>query len=261
MDTLASARGKVRHGNRHIDALKRTLDAYLAAHPVELAVEDVAGSDQRQVVVRGIREPIPEDAPFVLGDAVHNLRSSLDHVIHYIAPGHPTAAFPVNKGSAPPDMTRLVRDGVRGAPKTVREALCALQPYPGGKHEAVWFLHRLDIADKHRALVVMVECFDGLVVDLGEEMRRFLFSLDHPPFPPDSVPSTPLVLRPDDTEVKVGKVLYTVPAGREITERFALNVGLGEEEMPTGKPVVGLLQSWSAQVTNLIDELAGLPGR
>jgi hypothetical protein len=34
------------------------------------------------------------------------------------------------------------------------------EPYKGGKHEALWTLHKLDIQDKHRLLIVAPTTLD-----------------------------------------------------------------------------------------------------
>ena len=102
----------------------------------------------------------------VIGDAIHNLRVSLDHLAWQlvIATGSTprtkdVTTFPILEvlptadhwGRALPQITPRV-------PKTLREVLDEVQPYKRAKpaHHELAVLHQLDISDKHRKLLVAV---------------------------------------------------------------------------------------------------------
>jgi hypothetical protein len=88
--------------------------------------------------------PIPEDAPFILGDCIHNLRASLDALVYFLCP-KPDATFPIcrTKGK----WTRS-KSKIRPLPKEAQKIVFALQPFraaPGADAEAspLWILDRL----------------------------------------------------------------------------------------------------------------------
>ncbi len=107
---------------------------------------------------------IPHDLSAILGDAIHNLRISLDYLAWQLAlatgqqPGTGTF-FPVREtpGTAK-DGSRLLPDIQPGMPQHVRTLLDQVQPYqynhPHNHQLAV--LHRLDIADKHHDLLATI---------------------------------------------------------------------------------------------------------
>jgi hypothetical protein len=93
----------------------------------------------------------------VFGDAIHNLRSALDHLAHLIviAAGYEPkigargTAFPIvaRRPPKPPTVVPLPAD--HPALKTIE----AVQPYATGSI-LLDVIHRLDLVDKHRQLVV-----------------------------------------------------------------------------------------------------------
>jgi len=104
---------------------------------------------------------IPDSFVGVLGDCIHNLRSSLDHLACQLArlqgDDSDRAAFPVFKqrycigknGTKKPCLDVNIRPDIR-------KVLNRIQPYnraPIGRRLAL--LHDLDIRDKHRAMLVV----------------------------------------------------------------------------------------------------------
>jgi hypothetical protein len=99
---------------------------------------------------------MPEDIPLILGDAIHNLRTSLDFVATEITS---TANKPVRYSKFPFRETRreviaAINGGlVKAAPPTVIGAILdEIKPYKGG-NDALYALHDLDITDKHLLIV------------------------------------------------------------------------------------------------------------
>lgn len=114
-----------------------------------------------------IRElPPGDDWALLVGDSVHNFRSALDHVAWQLA--LLTTATPANRTQFP-----IFRDPARfGAEGLVRQArdidaqhhptIEGFQPFraqEGPDESALWLLHELDNADKHRILNVVVHAF------------------------------------------------------------------------------------------------------
>jgi hypothetical protein len=116
---------------------------------------------------------VPPVAPVlsaILGDAVHNLRVSLDHLAWQLViadGGKPDdkTTFPIL--DVPPTPNRYGRTRVQispGVSKELGKILDEVQPYkrPKPAHHELAVLHRLDISDKHRDLLVTVVGVEGV---------------------------------------------------------------------------------------------------
>jgi hypothetical protein len=73
-----SARMKVRRAQGHIDDLKFAFDRFIETHPHTFVFDTDTETNTRSVEVR-FGEAIPPEFSLILGDAIHNLRTSLDH--------------------------------------------------------------------------------------------------------------------------------------------------------------------------------------
>jgi hypothetical protein len=133
-----------------------------------------------------------------IGDAVHNLRAALDHVVYELASVHhgtgplpPKMArdsgFPILKWSPPVKggetpqqrFDNTARTKLAGCPKEVHALVEAEQPYHEGEAYArhpLWQLSRLDNYDKHRTLPVTAAAIRGPFVGVrGDVEPRVTF--------------------------------------------------------------------------------------
>jgi hypothetical protein len=136
-------------------AIKMLLDsgAYLIAGECQ--------PEQSRYVFKLMGPPVPLRIAVTAGEVIHQLRACFDHVVWALAsknglPDTDRIAFPVCSTSEKYDAT--VKNGIlRGVSASDRLLIEALQPY----HVAdppnciLQLLHRLDIEDKHRLLVVV----------------------------------------------------------------------------------------------------------
>lgn len=107
---------------------------------------------------------LPKHFPSILGDAVHNLRAALDHwfALLVVANGSTTdrhTAFPFRNTRA--DLVGALK-GLKQAGKAPADIvndfiIDEIQPYKGGQGHSFYVLHELDIADKHRGLLDIVQ--------------------------------------------------------------------------------------------------------
>jgi hypothetical protein len=103
-------------------------------------------------------DPVPPEMLCVVGDAIHNLRSALDHLacaLIYVNGSKPSpkVEFPILDGP----ITTAKREArfagkVEGMRKEVIDAIRDIKPYQGG-NDALWRVHRLDVIDKHDVLI------------------------------------------------------------------------------------------------------------
>jgi hypothetical protein len=153
---LASAWAKFNRAGVHLAGVAeleaRHLPLTSDGHGVELVRRTASTAD---VIVR--LAPVPLDVACVVGDAVHCLRSALDHGAWalsrragYVGPAQ-DVYFPVCETPAAFEKKRKAIANVVG--EDAIGAVEALQPFRGQR--AVSWLHRLDIIDKHRAIAVV----------------------------------------------------------------------------------------------------------
>ena len=170
---------KLDHAKTHLDELQRLVSDYVTrAH--ELVEEESV--DPRKVTLRlRLHEPIPQVLSLIVGDIVHNLRSSVDHLAYELARRHVG-------GDLSPDLEKLPAFPIRASMKAYdsffrdrrevfgpreEKALRSIAPgvsfgrpahvgVPGwtfeseAKNDLLWTLDQLWNIDKHRRLHVAV---------------------------------------------------------------------------------------------------------
>jgi hypothetical protein len=154
MKPFDGPRLKIRRAKRHVEDARKEIDRFLSRRPYRLVVEaDPDPHFQRVVLQQG--EPVPYDIALIIGDAIHNLRSALDHMACELvrANGQPDdyGTFPVQGTNAKTKFNSIIKKF--RARKDVVDLIRALEPYPGGAGSAIVGLHDIDIVDKHRLLV------------------------------------------------------------------------------------------------------------
>jgi hypothetical protein len=147
---------KIQRAKKHIYELDAEVRAFLGTNPYRVFTEDEADTGDKVWRVKVSKQPPPRWSAIV-GDAVHNLRSSLDLLVNQLvlANGHDATdetAFPI--GWTGKDYETKAARITKGISDTAKDMIAALKPYKGG-NDALWRLHRLDIADKHRLLLAV----------------------------------------------------------------------------------------------------------
>lgn len=170
---------KFARARRNVDEIAHEVQRFFSSTPYRLERSE---TDEGDLVytVRVAAQP-PMEWALIIGDAVHNARSALDHLAYALVardggtPGDHTS-FPIANG--PGGYGDKLRSGMRGARQATRDAIRDLQPWRGGDDE-LWRLHRLDIVDKHRLLVAVGAVQRGIV--LRGVFDGFGESIDIPP--------------------------------------------------------------------------------
>lgn len=148
---------KVERAKHHVRDLETIFGRYVSDNVKRLAPERKHRLLKRGQVARPAT--FPKHTPTVLGDALHNLRASLDHaycilIEHNGGTADDYARFPFYQKRS--ELEGSI-NGQKKAGKSPSEAICAaivdeMQPYDGGKL-GLYGLHRLDITDKHLVLI------------------------------------------------------------------------------------------------------------
>ena len=146
----------------HLEELEAQLTIWTHSghHSVSNEPDPESGSDCFRP--RVVTDPVPTE-PFsiIIGDVLHNLRSTLDHLAYALAAKHTsplpddiakTSEFPIFAHDDADAIARRIRGIHPGAQAIIK----MLQPYHRGKDFALdrlWMLHELSNIDKHRLLI------------------------------------------------------------------------------------------------------------
>jgi hypothetical protein len=153
---LDSARLKVSRAWKHIEQLNVEGRAFIETQPYTLGSEKADGDDDIWIVRAIVRRPIPEHWSLIFGDAVHNLRSALDHIVYQ-------SAEVLGSGAVKQTQWPVVTDRDKGLPENDarlahvpdfhRARIASYQPFANpAKFDWLAKLDELDKADKHRVL-------------------------------------------------------------------------------------------------------------
>lgn len=168
MPICKGARLKIERADHHIANLEARI-GFLKEHLLCTAhVNPDTGCEFIKCDFAGVENTdIPSQLAVIIGDAVHNLKSALDHV------WFETTARLIPAGKrVPRDRWRKSMFPAYPAPNYLKDALQGLQihctapnffdflvnevqPYDGGNF-AVWPVHKLDLRDKHRLLTPVI---------------------------------------------------------------------------------------------------------
>ena len=168
---------KVARAYEHIEDVKQLAQDWLGtdAYTVAREIDPETGHTVCKARIKG--QP-PVEIGLVVGDAVHNLRSALDHAVYALAERHlgplpieaqERLAFPIvgnqNSKGQPADGSVIFQELLTGRrrlvellPDNVLRYIESIQPYrwegEGFRHHWLWFVHDLDRIDKHRRIHV-----------------------------------------------------------------------------------------------------------
>jgi hypothetical protein len=155
---------KADRAKKHIEELKTALFAFHngAKRPCALSAQDYTASGKTLYEVTFVAD-IPVEIPLLIGDALQNLRTSLDYLAWewvLATAGTPTkrTSFPITESAQ-----KYLSDSpgkVAGMRQEVIDKIATYKPYKGG-NEALWRLHALNNGDKHRLLIAVASARFG----------------------------------------------------------------------------------------------------
>jgi hypothetical protein len=243
---------KVKRAEEHI----HNLDIWWRAFEVDAypwAFEDDAQSRHRIYRLKDAA-PIPEDVPWLVGDAVHNLICALDHVAYRMVSVFTNGIgpfanvyFPIAKtqrhfcskltrtAEHQPSPGRIIQRLGQNAIKSIK----GVEPYEGGKGAILSHVHQLDIIDKHHVLLTVGSMNQSHTMPPREiEEYRQSLAIDDLS---DEVVSAAFLTNSIGVHfpLKAGDELLRVPFD-EVNENmhFTFEVAFGEPEVIKGQPIV-----------------------
>jgi len=211
--------------------------------------------------------PLPSDIPLIVGDAIHNLRSALDHIAWALFERYKTdpkvkrreVFFPVwqSKQVCEAELARKVK---MFGQKAV-DAIAKAHPYKGG-NQTLWYLHELNLADKHRLIVAIVAQAGMDITPFVEDGFARLAKMSG--LPTTSVPQFKrrLVIPAGVGMVaaKEGDVAFTVPAGKviDLNRKIPMVIAFDEPEITGRQSVMLVLDSMVNAVEGIAKQFESL---
>jgi hypothetical protein len=148
---------KIKRADKHIKDCRTALQGFMSTNPYEIVRQPELKSGKIVYLVEKA-EPVPAPILPIVGDAIQNLRTTLDYLAHALVEANgkkPTreTSFPILKGDLRSEPYKSTFEGkVEGMGDEAIKAIKRLKPYKGG-NDALYRIHALNNGDKHRLLL------------------------------------------------------------------------------------------------------------
>jgi hypothetical protein len=257
-DALAFIRLKIERANKHISDIDSASRVFFDTKPYKVATKRDPET-RKMIYYLSSVDPVPASFATAAGDAIHNLRCSLDHLAQQLylagtngAKGYRNQTSFLITNSAK-DFKSSLPGKIEGMRQDAIDAIRALEPYKGGKGEDLWVLHRLNNIDKHRLIVTVGSSFQSF--DIGSYMTQRMVKAFPDRFP-GGLPHMELFIRPADTlfPLKTGDELFIDAPDAEANEKmnFRFNIAVNEPGVIEGKPLLETLVEFSNRVSGIV---------
>jgi hypothetical protein len=112
-----------------VAAICREVKEFESANAYELRTEREARAPMEiEYTCFAVEKQAPPDHwPLLLGDAIHNLRASLEHAVYAASGGASGTAFPITRSES--EFEKYGRPKIAKAPPAVRELIEKAQPF------------------------------------------------------------------------------------------------------------------------------------
>jgi hypothetical protein len=237
-DRIQSVRLKIERAKEHITYLEGAIGEFRDSHPYTLVPKEKPEIGHTALCVEEVH-PVPGRISLIIGDVVHNLRSSLDHLAWQLVeagggmPGRGTY-FPISE-CVKKYTTTVTNGAIEGMPTGACKLIEASQRYVTGD-DTLWHIHELDRIDKHRLLITAAT----LLNQWGVSTMGTLLFWDEEPF----------ILEP-------GHVIVNIPTSTygKYYKHFQLSVDVafGQTEVAGCQPVVETLD----QMADFVNAFVG----
>lgn len=154
-------RAKLDRAGELITLIHNELAAYHASDPFSFRTEQHDDPPRMEVWVESV-EPPPLRLGVLMGEFIHNLRSTLDHLVWQLAltaTDHPSERlqFPIYT-EEPNDWRSIRGDRLKAVPDAAADAIRRLQPWhsPTPENTALAVVQALSNEDKHRVILETV---------------------------------------------------------------------------------------------------------
>jgi hypothetical protein len=234
-----SARRQIARAKDHIAELESEISEFINKNPGEYFTEpDTKNPENTVHKVRLKDDPIPIGLSEIAGDAIGNLRESLDHAVYGIAiaagcKNPRNAYFPFSGKDT--DFENNLRGRCKDVPEEVYPLFRRLKPYRGG-NQVLFALNQVGIRNKHTLLVSMgAVTFDG-----GQDISGMGYF---------SMP-TPHIWDSTKNEME----LFTLGPGAKFEAhlQFGFAVAFSEIEGAEGFPALSVMGDFLTEVESIV---------
>lgn len=151
---------KIERAKHHINDLNGQISEYLVMKPIEFWIRQGKNPPQRTVYTKA-EPPIPDGFALIVGDAINNIRSALDHICFAMVESkmqgkqdRKKIGFPFAKDAE--DLhSAISQRKMNLASENVIQEFHALKPYPSGDRY-LSAIQDLNNSDKHHTIVTAV---------------------------------------------------------------------------------------------------------
>lgn len=263
-DRVNNIRVKIERARKYVDEADTFIRSYLDKKPFTVSYKRDPKTRRLIYFVSSIQEPDPQLSGIV-GDALHNLRSALDHIAYQLVLIG-TGQLPSRRVYFPiwDDQAKYESEGRRqidGAKPEAVKAVDIVKPYKGG-NDRLWQLHKLNNVDKHRLLLMVGSAFHGANIShvLERGMQEMLRSDERLREKFGTVTIPDLFMRPADNlfPLRPGAELFIDGPDAEPTNKatFRFEVSFGEAQVVNGEPIVPTLNEMVDKVEDVLNQLS-----
>jgi hypothetical protein len=161
VELFTTSRLKVDRAKHHIGEIETFISLLPDAYFVTVEMNPNGRNEVLKYDLRD-RDKLISDVALMLGDSIHNFHCALDHAWMSVL----TQLCPASINNQTKFPIFPVRDKVEAAlrgikidstvPALFNRIVNEIKPYEGG-NESIWFIHILDVDDKHRLLLPVIE--------------------------------------------------------------------------------------------------------
>jgi len=255
-DWATSGGVKVKRAKKHIGDLEAEIAAFKQRCPYGSLTQDDPNTGE-WVFYATVREEPPIEWGAIAGDAIHNLRSSLDVLWNSVYPGGKGRKNNFPFFDSPEMLEAHFGRKKDGRHKRVMDIMKNAEPYKSRDY-LLGQLHLLDIEEKHRTLLPVSTAVLSMTSDMMAIFRQgYLHRIGH------SV-STSFVTRqfeepvyPVHDRTVLGRAPIN-PDGPQVdmNPQFAFDIAFGELEVVKGQPILGTLHKFAERVDCLVEAFA-----
>jgi hypothetical protein len=247
-DPLEGPLLKIQRADQHIDNLERALQAFRDDNPYTIG-RTHDHNTQRLFFFFENCKPLAPEFSILVGEALYQLRSSLDYLVWQlfvkdrIAPP-PKSGFPIF--TTPQGYKARAGTMIKGIGAGASKRIESFQPFQSAKphtEHPLWVLQELNNTDKHRLLIVARAIVSfRTTVEVRMKLDAFDVARKQVRFSPNL--RTPLIIE-DGTQL--GSILTDNPE-KEVDFKFATEIAIKEVALTKDYAALPLLKQLSRYV-------------
>lgn len=240
---------KINRAKKHLKELEAKIAKYKKTIPFELIKENQGNSGNLLYRIKINKYP-PDEWSIIIGDILHNLRSSLDLLITQLTisngskPNRKTG-FPIYTFKK--DFRREGLERIKGVSSKTKQAIKSFKPYRKANRE-LWELHNLNISDKHKMVIGVGGLYKSLIIDMSAIFKQHYPGSEMPSMPIPIPPKNNLFPLKDRDIVFKGNVQHPDPT-------IDIDLAFSKEAVMKSTPLIPKLQRFIQMVESIVNNI------